>query len=467
MPHTGRKRTTANGSKPKTYIRLAVSYRFKLRVLRFLDGHSMEKTIERLYPGLLRAHVRSKKRLCYSWKASRELIEAKCAAGLGRHRRHRSHGMGATLPTAAEEHLVRWVNHLRADGVPVTRLMLKLQSRDLYAATGLPRGAFTASRSWRKHFLRRHKLAIRRRTREGQTTPQDASEKLVEISRQVQAKMEELNITKVYNADQTGVNYEYVPTSTVNRRGAKTVWVKCAGKSKERVTAMLLGDSNGNKTDPFLVFKTRLSKVAETARANLVFRHGFGRQLWDDLQNLEVGVQIYGNRAGWWNSELLIEFLCYHFGRRENMHKPVLLLWDEFSGHWRQEVLICARLLNVELMRVPPGYTSVCQPADVAWNRPLKEHLHKQWIEFLLGQVRTANGGAPFKMAPPARSDVIQWIKNAWASLSTSTIIGGYKKAKLLQADLREAEDQPSSEPNWGELIRVRADADNRLSQGH
>ncbi|KAG6942665.1 hypothetical protein JG688_00017993 [Phytophthora aleatoria] len=60
------------------------------------------------------------------------------------------------------------------------------------------------------------------------------------------------------------------------------------------------------------------------------------------------------------------------------MHEPVLLLWDDCSGHWRKDVLIFARLINVELMKIPPGYTYVCLPADVAWNRPLKEHIRKQ-----------------------------------------------------------------------------------------
>ncbi|EGZ27919.1 hypothetical protein PHYSODRAFT_412585, partial [Phytophthora sojae] len=83
-----------------------------------------------------------------------------------------AHGIGATLPTVAEEQLMRWVTDLRADSVPVTGLMLKLQARDRYAATGLPCGAFTASCSWRKHFLRHHKLLIHRKTHEGQTTPQ-------------------------------------------------------------------------------------------------------------------------------------------------------------------------------------------------------------------------------------------------------------------------------------------------------
>ncbi|KAG6943923.1 hypothetical protein JG687_00018163 [Phytophthora cactorum] len=154
--------------------------------------------------------------------------------------------------------------------------MLTPQARELYKTTGFPGGAFSASWSWRKHFLRRHKLSIGRRTREGQTTPVDAREKLAEFSCQVLAKMKELRITKVYNADHTGVNYEYVPASTVDKRGAKTVWAKCAGKSKERVTAMLLADSDSNKTDLFMVFKAKPSKIPAAARENTVVRHGFG-----------------------------------------------------------------------------------------------------------------------------------------------------------------------------------------------
>ncbi|KAE9030143.1 hypothetical protein PR003_g8457 [Phytophthora rubi] len=142
----------------------------------------------------------------------RATIEAKCSSSSRLHCRDRSRGMGATLPPAAEEQLVEWINSLRADGVPVTALMLKLQALEVYHGYQLPHGAFTATWSWRRHFLRRHKLTIRRRTRAGQTTPADAATKAAEFSVIVRDKMKELKISKVYNADRTGVNYEYVPT---------------------------------------------------------------------------------------------------------------------------------------------------------------------------------------------------------------------------------------------------------------
>ncbi|OWZ23108.1 hypothetical protein PHMEG_0002064, partial [Phytophthora megakarya] len=45
----------------------------------------------------------------------------------------------------------------------------------------------------------------------------------------------------------------------------------------------------------------------------------------------------------------------------------VLLLWDDFSGHWIQPVRDYAASINVVLIKIPPGYTSSCQPADIAW----------------------------------------------------------------------------------------------------
>ncbi|KAF4140374.1 Tc5 transposase DNA-binding domain [Phytophthora infestans] len=84
-------------------------------------------------------------------------------------------------------------------------MMFKLQAQELYRTRGSRSGPFKASWSWRKHFLRRHKLSIRRRTREGQCTPADAEQKVEEFSNQVRLKMDELGVSVVYNADQTGM----------------------------------------------------------------------------------------------------------------------------------------------------------------------------------------------------------------------------------------------------------------------
>ncbi|CAK4357942.1 unnamed protein product, partial [Aphanomyces euteiches] len=81
-----------------------------------------------------------------------------------------------------------------------------------------------------------------------------------------------LGIRTINNADQTAVNYEYLPRGTVDTTNAKTVWVKCAGKDKERATVMLLAVISGRNLRPFVVLKTKPTKTAPAKE-----RRGFGR----------------------------------------------------------------------------------------------------------------------------------------------------------------------------------------------
>nr|CCA13999.1 conserved hypothetical protein [Albugo laibachii Nc14] len=186
-------------------------------------------------------------------------------------------------------------------------------------------------------------------------------------------------IEKIYNADQTGVFFEYVPKMTVNDKGQKTVWVRSGGKDKERLTAMILGDSECTKYPPFIVLHTTKSKKVEQAVENESQRHGLRKAMWKKVKPAQdaTGLQVYGNRTAWWNSRLSLAFLNYHFGSHDENDIPVLLLWDDFSSHWTREVTELATILRVILERVPPKFTYVCQPADISWNQPFKSRLRR------------------------------------------------------------------------------------------
>lgn len=83
----------------------------------------------------------------------------------------------------------------------------------------------------------------------------------------------------MYNADQTAVAFEYLPCKTINSTGQHTVWVKCDQREKKLVTAMVLGDSTGNKYPLFVVMKTALSKVQSARVENEKLCYGIGRRL--------------------------------------------------------------------------------------------------------------------------------------------------------------------------------------------
>jgi hypothetical protein len=120
-----------------------------------------------------------------------------------------------------------------------------------------------------------------------------------------------------------------------------------------------------------------------------------------------------------------------HFGSRPDMNKPVLLLLDEFPWHWTIETKAYASEINVHLMPVPPGLTSVCQPADVSRMRPFKNYLRGEWIAFLREQIKRLVPGQSFKMKPPVYEDVCSWVQSAWDRVSMSTIKAGYKRTGI------------------------------------
>jgi hypothetical protein len=73
---------------------------------------------------------------------------------------------------------------------------------------------------------------------------------------------------------------------------------------------------------------------------------------------------------------------------------PKLLVLDSFTAHCTPGVAEKAKELGVHLLFIPGGYTSVCQPADVAWNKPLKLNISKEWSSFVIAQLDSvANGG--------------------------------------------------------------------------
>ncbi|RHZ00520.1 hypothetical protein DYB35_012092 [Aphanomyces astaci] len=253
------------------------------------------------------------------------------------------------------------------------------------------------------------------------------------------------DIAVIYNADQTAVNYEYLPTKTINGINEKAVWVKCGGKTKERVTAMVLADTTGAKHPLFLVLRTTKSKFKAVVQDSLKQRQGFGKLLWKSVEPLQVqyDCHIYGNPTAWWNSKISLEFLEFNFARRlDRATKKVLLLWDDFSAHFTDKVVAYAKSINVVLERIPPRFTWICQPADVAWNRPLKSRLREKWLDLLRRQIqRSKTTTSKFKMQPPSRSTVVSWFTSAWSDLPESTILNGFVACHLLVGEVQEVVD--------------------------
>ncbi len=420
-------------------------FQFKLDVINHFAQHKdMDATMAKYFSTRVKGSksYESARKGIYKWMKQRNKIEAKCTtiAG-GNSTKSRPEKLTLALGDENEKFLVEWINELRRDGCPVSSLMITLKAKLIAAESGI--NNFAASHSWKKGFMKRHRFSFRVSTRVGQISPEDAEAKKAEFALEVRAKMQELGVNVIYAADQTAQFWEVIPKSTVNETGAKTVWVRAGGNSKERMTVMLLGDSNGVKYNPWIVLKSANSKVAETESQNRQLRNGFGKQVWTEVSELQqrLSVTVHRNVKGWWNQELMMKWISVNFGFSQT---PKLLLVDDFSGHWTPQVMSFCRMHNVHAMKVPAKYTSVCSPCDVSWNGPFKRLLRNFWVSDLMRQINEAAAGpAPrpqFKMEAPGRKTNVEWCRFAWDTVTNRTIRSGFVKCGFVDADDEKAE---------------------------
>ena len=213
-------RTSIKGkhAQPRQYKRVQYAYDFKLAVIQFYEFHgSIDSTIITFFSHIapskrsaLRAHV-------VKWRKQKNTIADNARnVRTATHARHRAKGLGTVLTPATEHVLVDWINGLRRDGIPVSNLMLQLKAVEL-----ADNASFAASPSWKASFLLRHRLSFRCRNRAGQARPDADSVLGQTFAREVIEWMAQHGVSRVYNADQTDVQFEMLPKKTISARGAQ------------------------------------------------------------------------------------------------------------------------------------------------------------------------------------------------------------------------------------------------------
>lgn len=108
---------------------------------------------------------------------------------------------------------------------------------------------------------------------------------------------------------------------------------------------------------------------------------------------------------------------------------PMLMVYDSFRGHLEESVKEKFKEYNYDLAVIPGGLTSICQPLDVAINKPFKDNLRKEWHLWMAsgGAGQTAGGN----LRRAKIGDVCGWVKRSWEQISDEIIINSFKSCHI------------------------------------
>jgi hypothetical protein len=80
--------------------------------------------------------------------------------------------------------------------------------------------------------------------------------------------------------------------------------------------------------------------------------------------------------------------------------------------------------LGIEVIRIPPGCTYLCQPADIGINKMIKCGMREKWEDWMLEGEGIVNGAAK----EPLRKLVAEWLVDVYSNIPGQTVRNAWMK---------------------------------------
>ena len=234
-------------------------------------------------------------------------------------------------------------------------------------------------------------------------------------------KMSEDKIKPTFiNIDEVPINFDMAPDSTFHPKGEKEIAILSHSKSKVRMSLLMAIASDGSMLNAMMLFVYKYS--AKQTR-------DFPRK-YEKYKNLTKPWMLRFNESGFTTSQLIIEYIQKILSKHETSGKKVLVM-DTAPSHINYEVKNQLKSSNIEVLYIPGGCTSMLQPLDVVINKPLKDYIRTQYLEWLDKSVQNNKTSS---ITPPEPDDVIRWAENAMKSIKKDLIVKSFESTGITKA---------------------------------
>lgn len=319
-----------------------------------------------------------------------------------------------------DQRVAEYVRYMQAKGDPITREAMQLKALEIAQEMNIPEKGFKASLGWCRRMMRRYDLSLRHKVPVPQQLPEDLTEKLVTYQRSVLAlrRAHDYQVAQMGNADETPICLEVPSRVTVDNQGGKPVLVKTPGREKLKITAMLGVLADGRKLPPYIIL----------------------RGTYIPPGKFPSGMEIRCHRYGWMTEDLMQDWLEVVWRRRTGAvpKQRGLLILNGFRGHATDSVKSSMESMNTDMVIIPGGLTSQLQVLDVVVYKPLNDSVRAQYSNWLLaGNLALSPTGNAKK---PPLGLFLEWVMVAWNSISSESIVQGFKKCHI-SSNLEDEDD--------------------------
>ena len=198
-----------------------------------------------------------------------------------------------------------------------------------------------------------------------------------------------------------------VPSKCISKKGEKECVVRSSGSGKKHLTVVLLATADGKMLPPMIIFKGKTEKTIRDLNIQPGFIVKTQKKAWMDDDLMKIWIEEM------WLKHINAE--CKKLGFESS-----LLSFDAFAARVTEGVKAQLLESKSDILPIPAGCTSKCQPMDVCLNKPFKAVLRRCWVKYVASVVESfpdANSDSSFKLPVPTRQNMIDWVKEGHDSL--------------------------------------------------
>jgi DDE superfamily endonuclease len=178
----------------------------------------------------------------------------------------------------------------------------------------------------------------------------------------------------ILNMDQTPVPFTYNARKTLEIVGHRTVHIRKSTCDTKRVTFAMTMTASGKVLKPVIILKG-----FETAELSNVNFRIMRMATWCTSANALLGWM----KLPCWSGLIL----CFsHTLNRHHLELMPILFLDSYRCHMMAGVVTRIQNLGVEVVHIPGGCTSLCQPVDIGVNKPFKNRLRSEWQTWMINE---------------------------------------------------------------------------------
>ena len=198
--------------------------------------------------------------------------------------------------------------------------------------------------------------------------------------------------------------FDMITTKSICKTCSKECVVQTSGCEKKHVTIVLSATADSKMLPLVSIFKGTTEKTIQKLRIPEGFVIKTQEKAWKDERLMHVWVENIWSK----HTKAMSEKLDF---------RNSLLKFNAFSAHKTDEIQGKLIEKKTDILMIPPGCTSKCQPMDVCINKPFKAILRKCWVEYVSEMINKEHVQLP----PPSHQDMVDWLEKALNCISNNT----------------------------------------------